>query len=99
MKIIKSFKDVVIEEYLKSIKRDELCVMYYGNFVYAPISKLRKGVRGKLNITNKEFDELFLSMKRETSKHLIHLTQPMLRGSGGIHINGRYYHFIGIFKK
>lgn len=94
----KSFKDILIEEYIKILNIGELQSYYYIS-PYIPISKLRKRVRKELNISDTEFDKQFLEIKRETSKYLIHLTQPMLRGSGGVRINNKYYHFIGIFSK
>ncbi|MCK4348792.1 MAG: hypothetical protein KAW47_09270, partial [Thermoplasmatales archaeon] len=97
-KTVKKFKNMVIEEYMKILNIDKVSSYYYIN-PYIPISKLRKKVCKQLNISNKDFDKEFLTIKRETSEHLIHLTQPMLRGSGGVKINNKYYHFIGIFSK
>ena len=94
----RSFQDIIISEYIKILNIGELQSYYYIS-PYIPISKLRKEVRKELNISDTEFDKQFLEIKRETSEHLIHLTQPMLRGSGGVRINNKYYHFIGIFNK
>ena len=83
---------------MKILNLDKLCSFYYIS-PYIQISKLRKVIRKEFNISDREFDKQFLEVKRETPEYLIHLTQPMLRGSGGVKINNKYYHYIGIFSK
>ena len=94
----KSFEDILIEEYMKILDIGKLR-SYYHFSPYIQISKLRKEVRKELSISDTEFDKQFLEIKRETSQYLIHVTQPMLRGFGGVRINNKYYHYIGIFNK
>ena len=66
---------------------------------YVPIPDLRDRVCEKTGIWLDDFDTMLERIQKETPDYLIHLTQPMLRKSGGMKLAGRYMYYIGIFRK
>jgi hypothetical protein len=66
---------------------------------YVPIPEIREKVCEMTGMWPQDFDNLLAAMPKETPEYLIHLTQPMLRESGGIRLENRYLYYIAIFRK
>lgn len=66
---------------------------------YVPIPDLRDKVCEKTGIWVDHFYTMLERIPKETADYMIHLTQPMLRKSGGITVAGKYFYYMGIFKK
>lgn len=88
----KEFMHVLIEQYKKLRGLG-------GTSSYVPIPDLRDKVCEKTRIWVDRFDEILEKIPKETDAYMIHLTQPMLRKSGGIRVAGKYLYYIGIFFK
>jgi hypothetical protein len=66
---------------------------------YVAIPDIRDNVCGATGISLDYFNETLKNIPKETSKYLIHLTEPMQRKSGGIRLASRYLYYIAVYKK
>lgn len=66
---------------------------------YAAIPDLRDNVCEATGISLDYFNEMLKNIPKETSKYLIHLTEPMQRRSGGIRLADRYLYYIAVYEK
>lgn len=70
--------------------------------VYVPIPMIRDGVCERFKdkgMWTWDFDEMLVSLPRETETYILQFTQPMERKEGGISIGNRYYYYLHIHKK
>lgn len=88
------FKHRLIREYYKLSSS-------YQTLGYVSIPKLRYAVcvsfDGKL--WDEDFNRILKRIKKEDEKYVIGFAEPMVRKSGGLHLNGRYYYYIFIRDK
>lgn len=87
----KKFTHILIEKY-KELK-DVI------GSPYVPIPELKDKVSEEMPGAWYEFDDLLKSIPKETPRYLIHLSQPMLRKSGGIKIGDKYFYYVAIIQK
>lgn len=66
---------------------------------YVPIPEIKDAVCERLGIWPDQFDEIMTKIPKETGEYLIHLTQPMVRESGGLKIGGKYFYYISVYTK
>jgi hypothetical protein len=66
---------------------------------YVAIPDLRDNVCETTGISPDYFYKKLEEIPKETSRYLIHLTEPMQRKSGGIRLAGRYLYYAAVYKK
>lgn len=63
------------------------------------ISKIKKEVCQRLNISRENFEEFMQVIDRETENYKMTLIPPEHRDSGGVTIDGKYFHFMVVKEK
>ncbi len=70
-----------------------------GGSPYVSIPELRNEVCKVTGMWPTDFDRSLVSMPKETREYIVHLSQPMLRQTGGIRLGDRYVYYIAVFDK
>jgi hypothetical protein len=70
------------------------------DLVYMPIPDLRDAVCQEVpGMLHNDFYKLLVSIKRNTEKYSILLSEPMTRQEGGLRLDNKYFYYVAIFKK
>ena len=92
-------KDTSLDEFLKALFEGYEELRKRQTSSYVPIPEVKDTVVEKLGIWPDQFDEWLRKIPKETNEYLIHLTQPMVRESGGLEIAGKYFYYISVIHK
>jgi hypothetical protein len=92
-------KDTSLDQFLKALFEGYEELRKKQTSSYVPIPEVKDTVVEKLGIWPDQFDEWLKKIPKETNEYLIHLTQPMVRESGGLEIVGKYFYYICVIQK